>query len=112
MLFVSSFQVLTSQLKASDSPGKALSLKSFLPGPSAQILHNLAFQQLLLALFTLTTGHVQIVSRISSAYPVWLWYCAELLQGKDARIADVMIRFMAIYAIVQAGLYASFLPPA
>jgi phosphatidylinositol glycan class V len=77
-----------------------------------QFVYNLAMQQFLLALYTITTAHVQIISRISSAFPVWLWYCAHLLHSKDTRFVSNFVRFMVIYAVIQAGLYASFLPPA
>ncbi|KAH8668139.1 GPI mannosyltransferase 2 [Tricladium varicosporioides] len=81
------------------------------------ILRNLAVLQSVLTLLTLTTAHVQIISRISSAYPVWIWYIASGLPGRNAHggrssPSGKFIRFMIIYAIIQAGLYASFLPPA
>ena len=80
------------------------------PGISP-VLHNMAVTQLLLTLYTLTTAHVQIISRISSAYPVWLWYGASLLQKGDV-LAPGVTRYMVMYAVIQGGLFASFLPPA
>ena len=75
------------------------------------ILRNLAISQLLLTLFTLTTAHVQIITRISSAYPVWLWYlAAELRKGVSS--AGQAVIFIVMYGIIQGGLFASFLPPA
>jgi phosphatidylinositol glycan class V len=76
------------------------------------ILRNLAVSQLLLTLLTLTTAHVQIITRISSAYPVCLWYLSAQLEEGTSPLAGNVVRFMVIYAIVQGGLFASFLPPA
>lgn len=79
---------------------------------SSMIVSNLAVQQLILVALILTTAHVQIISRLASAFPTWMWYGSELCQGKDKISRKVLVRFMVIYAIVQDGLYASFLPPA
>ncbi|KAG4027814.1 hypothetical protein MFRU_027g01020 [Monilinia fructicola] len=77
-----------------------------------QIVRNLALSQLLLTLYTVTCGHVQIITRISSSYPVYLWYMAILLaKGHGATVRNVG-RFMIIYAGIQSGLFSSFLPPA
>lgn len=76
------------------------------------ILRNLAVSQLVLTLLTLTTAHVQIITRISSAYPVWLWYLAAQFRGRNSPLAGNVVRFMVIYGIIQGGLFASFLPPA
>ena len=76
-----------------------------------QVLRNLAATQFLLALYTLTTAHAQIITRISSASPVWVWFLAVAC-AKDESIARNFISFMVIYALVQGGLFASFLPPA
>ena len=76
------------------------------------ILRNLAVSQLLLTMLTLTTAHVQIITRISSAYPICLWYLATQLREGTSPLAGNAVRVMVIYGIVQGGLYASFLPPA
>jgi len=76
-----------------------------------QVLRNLAASQLALNLLTLTTAHVQIITRISSAYPVWLWYLAILCKG-GSLLGRRFVGFIVVYGIVQAGLFASFLPPA
>jgi phosphatidylinositol glycan class V len=77
-----------------------------------QVLHNLAIAQLTLALLTLTTAHVQIITRISSAYPVWLWYAAAHSRQGKTLLVGLIVKFMVIYAVIQGGLFASFLPPA
>ena len=85
------------------------------------ILRRLAVPQLILAVLAMTSYHVQIITRISSGYVVWYWWIAAALCETEAdtgtgvkgrRISRVTVRYMVIYAIVQAGLYASFLPPA
>lgn len=76
-----------------------------------QVLRNLAATQLLLTIYTLTTAHAQIITRISSASPVWVWFLA-VAYANDESIARHFVSFMVIYAIVQGVLFASFLPPA
>ncbi|QSZ34690.1 hypothetical protein DSL72_007545 [Monilinia vaccinii-corymbosi] len=77
-----------------------------------QIIRNLALSQLLLTVYTVTSGHVQIITRISSSHPVYLWYMAILAgKGNDPTVT-VVGRFMIIYAGIQSGLFSSFLPPA
>jgi phosphatidylinositol glycan class V len=79
---------------------------------TAALLQSLAVPQLLLIILNLTTAHVQIISRISSAYPVWLWYGASHFKQGNSKNADYLVRFAILYAVIQAGLFASFLPPA
>jgi phosphatidylinositol glycan class V len=74
------------------------------------VLRNMAISQLFLVLLTLTTAHVQIITRISSAYPVWLWYLSK--SSGEGRLLGAFAKFMVLYCIIQGGLYASFLPPA
>lgn len=85
-------------------------------------LLRLAMPQIVLALAALTVYHVQIINRIASGYPLWyIWLAlmitkprgdgqAHLVRGRKA--SQVMVSLMAMYAIVQGGLFASFLPPA
>ena len=87
-------------------------VSTFVPPRAPRVLRNLAFSQLLLTTLILTTGHVQIITRVSSAYPVWVWYLATMLQDGKTKSAKGQVRFMVIYAVVQGGLFASFLPPA
>ncbi|KAL1297206.1 hypothetical protein AAFC00_004776 [Neodothiora populina] len=99
-----------------------------------------ALPQAALALLALFNFHVQIINRLSSAYPVWYLVLAIAITTNDAPIAAipspginrtinqmtttlvaygkkrsvqrVVVSSMVIYAIVQDGLYASFMPPA
>lgn len=80
------------------------------PG-TIQVLRNLAVSQLLLAALTLTTAHVQIITRISSAFPVWVWYLTKS-RNEIGSPTKGFVTFMVVYSLVQAGLFASFLPPA
>ena len=81
----------------------------------------LAIPQSVLALLALTTYHVQIITRLSSSYPVWYWWLAHvvieerkqvLAPRNPVKVGIVIMRWMVIYVIVQGGLFASFLPPA
>jgi phosphatidylinositol glycan class V len=80
--------------------------------PALQVIRNLAISQLILVMLTLTTAHVQIITRMSSAYPIWLWYTASSWQKGNTSLAGSIVKFMVVYSIVQGGLFASFLPPA
>jgi|SRR4051812_12544272 phosphatidylinositol glycan class V len=76
-----------------------------------QVLRNLAVSQLALTTLTLTTAHVQIITRLASAYPVWLWYLASSCK-ESSLFGKTFVSFMMMYGLIQAGLFASFLPPA
>ena len=92
--------------------------------PPLRISHTIAsgfaIPQVALAALALTSYHVQIITRLSSGYPVWYWWVASLtledrktsLMGREWGTASVISRWMVVYAIVQGGLFASFLPPA
>ena len=83
------------------------------------LLHIFAAPQAFIAVFTLAAGHVQIATRLSSGYPVWYWWTADLLMEESTKPKKFgwntpkwIIRWMVLYALIQAGLYSSFLPPA
>ncbi|KXT11408.1 hypothetical protein AC579_9890 [Pseudocercospora musae] len=84
-----------------------------------------ALPQMVLAVLALTSFHVQIINRISSGYPVWyiLLACAIHMPAHTtentsatmrffARNAQWLVRASVMYAMIQGGLYASFMPPA
>jgi GPI mannosyltransferase 2 len=83
-------------------------------------LQKFAIPQLVLTVLALTTYHVQIITRISSGYVVWYWWLAFLISekpqvevfGKKWNLPKTIVRWIVVYAIVQGGLFASFLPPA
>ncbi|EPE08124.1 glycosyltransferase family 76 protein [Ophiostoma piceae UAMH 11346] len=77
------------------------------------IIRCMAATQLLLAVMAFTSYHVQIVSRLSSGYPVWYWWLAQnLAGGPKSGLAEGFVVFMVMYAAIQGILFASFLPPA
>lgn len=86
--------------------------------PVATALTRLAVTQGVLAIMALTNFHVQIINRISTGYPVWYWGLVSWGSGalsdssKQKRFFPVAVRVMAMYALVQAVLFGSFLPPA
>jgi phosphatidylinositol glycan class V len=93
-------------------PDKTTGRAKSIRGPELQVIRNLAVSQLMLVILTATTAHVQIITRISSAYPVWLWYAAtSCWEGKPWLVGSI-VKFMVVYSIIQGGLFASFLPPA
>lgn len=73
----------------------------------------LAGSQAVVAVLAMTTYHVQIITRISSGYPVWYWWVAGCLMDKRRqRLGRAMVMFMMLYGGIQGGLFATFLPPA
>ncbi|KAK3945492.1 glycosyltransferase [Diplogelasinospora grovesii] len=77
------------------------------------LVFSAAAAQLVLALLTFTTSHVQIITRISSGYPLWyLWLAKQLTTQEGKVVGGRIVMFMVIYATVQGALFASFLPPA
>lgn len=84
------------------------------------VLRRLLVPQLALAIMALTSYHVQIITRLSSGYPVWYWWLTRLVLseekvymfGSNWHIARMISSWMVGYAVIQGGLFASFLPPA
>jgi len=84
------------------------------------IVRRFAVPQFILALLALTTYHVQIITRISSGYPVWYWWLALMMAdhyelqlfGQKWNTSRLAVRWMVLYAMIQGGLFSSFLPPA
>ncbi|KAF5617658.1 GPI mannosyltransferase 2 [Fusarium sp. NRRL 25303] len=91
-------------------------LRAMIPGTDEQcrlLVRTLAAVQTLLAVLAITNYHVQIISRISSAYPVWYWWVASCLMDKQRQYLGYgIVVFISMYAMIQGGLFASFLPPA
>ncbi|EME44970.1 glycosyltransferase family 76 protein [Dothistroma septosporum NZE10] len=95
-----------------------------------RLIARFALPQMVLAVLAASSFHVQIINRISSGYPVWYivlamgtlrltrpagpilhWY-PDRLSTSLARHSELLVRAMIMYALVQGGLYASFMPPA
>lgn len=88
---------------------------------AASLLTRLAAPNGLLAAMAFTSYHVQIINRICSGYPLRYWYlvCQALgyakqpdISFKRSRTFSIAVQGMVIYALVQAILFGSFLPPA
>ena len=100
------------------------------------LLPRLALPQLVLVALAATSFHCQVLNRISSGYPGWyLMLAIEMcIDGFDEKATGTtkqglfrmlgnydripfarpewVVRGFVVYALVQGGLYASFLPPA
>jgi phosphatidylinositol glycan class V len=119
ILLVSSAWACTNSIPTGSAISKNWQTRIFFEKES---LIRLAMPQVVLALAAFTTYHVQIINRLSSGYPLWYIWLASIVAApaeqaqaaliKDRKTVQLMVRAMAIYAIVQGGLYASFLPPA
>ncbi|KAI9745552.1 MAG: ER membrane glycoprotein subunit of the GPI transamidase complex-like protein [Claussenomyces sp. TS43310] len=79
----------------------------------ASLLRSLAVPQLTLAVLALFCYHVQIITRISSGYPVWyIWLASNLLESgklrKDSKEGPAwssiqctrIVKYMVVYGIV------------
>jgi GPI mannosyltransferase 2 len=76
------------------------------------VIQAAAFAQLLIAVLTFFNHHVQVITRLSSGYPIWyMWLACNVVRG-DGKTGANLALFMVMYASVQAVLFASFLPPA
>ncbi|RBR03601.1 hypothetical protein FVER53590_03854 [Fusarium verticillioides] len=91
-------------------------LRAMISGTDEQcrlLVRTLAAVQTLLAILAITNYHVQIISRISSAYPMWYWWVASCLMDRQRQsLGYGIVVFISMYAMIQGGLFASFLPPA
>jgi GPI mannosyltransferase 2 len=85
-----------------------------LPKAKMNILQTFATPQIILIILVILSYHVQIITRLSSGYPVWYWWIAKAITSspQESKLAKVTIYWMIMYAIVQGGLFSSFLPPA
>lgn len=81
-------------------------------------LKRFAWPQLALVALTIFNHHVQIITRMASGYALWYWCIALAITGSDTSKSPFpiqsrkIIQWMVLYAAIQGGLYASFLPPA
>ncbi|KAH7161534.1 GPI mannosyltransferase 2 [Dactylonectria macrodidyma] len=86
------------------------------PGTDEQyriLVRTFAASQTILAVLAITNYHVQIISRVSSGYPVWYWWVASCLMDKERqRWGYAITVFIVMYASIQGALFASFMPPA
>ncbi|OGM42712.1 GPI mannosyltransferase 2 [Aspergillus bombycis] len=94
---------------------------AWLSDTATPVLTRLAVPNGLLAVMAFTSYHVQIINRISSGYPLWYWYLIYQTFGqavdsssvaKRSQTFTIAIQGIVMYAIVQAVLFGSFLPPA
>lgn len=77
------------------------------------VVRSMAFAQMILVGLAFTTYHVQIITRLSSGYAAWYWWVAACLKSpKTRQMGSGFVVFMVMYALIQAVLFASFLPPA
>ncbi|KAL4871654.1 hypothetical protein BDV12DRAFT_17808 [Aspergillus spectabilis] len=111
ILFLSSFWAIGADVPLLPNNGS----------PASSLLMQLAITQFVLTAMALTSYHVQIINRISSGYPLWYWFLAwhalgtsegAQRRGKYRTYSLVIVQVMVVYALVQAVLFGSFLPPA
>lgn len=104
--------------KQTISAGNEASIKTSKPDEAALV--RLALPQLVLAVLALFVYNVQIITRLSSGYPLWyIWLAERIVHSSEFGSKDKasikshhVFRFMVMYAVIQGGLFASFLPPA
>lgn len=114
---------ITAETTTKPQSGKTRLPSNFLHNAldSYPYLFRLALPQLILACAAITNYHVQIINRISSGYPVWYWFIASLMSDQPVsaissssqrKSAQILIRLMMAYGLIQGVLFANFLPPA
>lgn len=84
-----------------------------------RVVRVLALPQVLLAGAALFSYHVQIITRLASGCVVWYWWVAQRViaetkgaHGGGWEVGRATVRWMVVYGLVQAVLFAGFLPPA
>lgn len=98
---------------AGESKGDAETKTS--DGRTRTLIASMAASQVLIAVLALLSYHVQIITRVASGYPVWCWWLAGCLRSGDQnarKLGGRVVVFGVVYALVQAALFACFLPPA
>ncbi|CAK7202699.1 ER membrane glycoprotein subunit of the GPI transamidase complex-like protein [Sporothrix eucalyptigena] len=110
---VSVSQAAAQNIKKKDGESTVVQEDGVLDPRMTTLVQCMAASQMLLAVMAFTSYHVQIVSRLSSAYAVWYWWLAQgLASGTRSNLAGRLVVFMVMYASIQGILFASFLPPA
>lgn len=126
MMMISSFSTWKITLKLNDQLSRTRKQPRKKVQRGNEFLYNqraarcIAIPQLVLSGLALTNYHVQIITRLSSGYPVWyLWLTSIVLEdrklnlfGRKWRLGRGLLRWIVLYALIQGGLFASFLPPA
>ncbi len=108
---------------------------------TVRILQSLAYPQVFLGVMAVFCYHVQIITRIGSAYPLgYFWIGTSVIEWSKRKKAQATVRvrvegrgktvkrsfgewwkeewpmvavcYCVMYGLIQAVLYASFLPPA
>lgn len=117
VLFISGWDVVKGHILVEEGLQKGTHKQSL--ETRQRVLRLSALPQLVLAFMTLTNAHIQIVTRLASGASCWYqWLSVRLLRTADIasegknKAVGVAIRWMVIYALIQGGLFASFLPPA
>ncbi|KAL3455252.1 DUF409 domain protein [Aspergillus heterothallicus] len=120
ILFQSSFWVLGANVSPVFSGTAPKTSSAISSGSSSPLLTQLALIQFILTVMAATSYHVQIVNRISSGYPLWYWYLVwqaletsgTTLSAKRRSRILLVVQAIVAYALIQAVLFGSFLPPA
>ncbi|KAF5010881.1 hypothetical protein FDECE_2975 [Fusarium decemcellulare] len=83
-------------------------LRTMAPGTNDQcrlLVRTLAVMQTLLAVLAITNYHVQIISRLSSGYPVWYWWVASCFLDKQRQgLGYGVVVFITMYAAIQGAV--------
>ncbi|KAH6648153.1 GPI mannosyltransferase 2 [Truncatella angustata] len=98
--------------RALDSARQQRHMSTLLSDTSV-LVGSMALTQLLLAGAAVTTYHIQVITRLSSGYPLWyFWLAQNLGKSETSKTAGGVVMYMVMYATIQGALFASFLPPA
>lgn len=110
-LFLLALPALTLLLYSSIDALARLSYQTGQAGRGQWLVVQMAIPQLVLASLAITNYHVQVITRFSSGYPwLYLWLAKQICQSW--KYSEQSLRFFMVYGLIQAALFASFLPPA
>lgn len=127
VMMISSFWVVQARNSSNMPLGLFKPTMGLIEKNERHLLTSLAAPQLVLAMLTLTSYHVQIITRISSGYCIWYFWLAHAVtvsrdESSQPKIGkwitwklgwpEGMVMYIVVYAAVQAVLFSSFLPPA
>ncbi|KAG7431904.1 GPI mannosyltransferase 2 [Fusarium oxysporum f. sp. raphani] len=115
-LFLLAAPMLTILIKSGTEVmrGPSRGLRAMISGTDEQfrlLVRTLAAVQTLLAVLAITNYHVQIISRISSAYPVWYWWVASCLMDSQRQNLGYGIIMFIITLTHTHSIKASLLFP-
>ncbi|PHH88908.1 hypothetical protein CDD83_6888 [Cordyceps sp. RAO-2017] len=94
--------LITSGFAVLRNPESGLPFLKHKPGQDyGMFARALALSQTLVALLAITNYHVQVITRLSSGYPLWYWWVAACLVDPEKRRRAQAVAFFMILAMLE-----------